>query len=252
MGDVLPGNEIRCDRLARQFDGLAVLDPLDLTLKAGQTTALVGPSGCGKSTLLRLIAGLEEPSQGSVRIGDCSPREVARRGGLSMAFQDPALLPWRSVRENIVLGAKLARKPADGVDALIALVGLAGFETHRPAELSGGMRQRAAIARSLISAPEVLLLDEPFGAVDALTRSRLNADLPPLWRNRGTTTVMVTHSVDEALLLSDRVLVLSARPARIVADIAVFFDAPRTLSLTGTSAFRTQAEKVLSALGVAV
>lgn len=247
----LPDNEIRCDGLVKQFDGAAVIAPLNMCFAAGQTTALVGPSGCGKSTLLRVIAGLETPTEGRVRIGADSPQSLARRGALSMAFQDHALLPWRTVRGNVALGAKLARKPASGVDALIALVGLAGFEDHRPAELSGGMRQRAAIARSLISQPEVLLLDEPFGAVDALTRSRLNVDLPPLWRDRGTTTIMVTHSVDEALLLSDRIVVLSPRPATVTADIPVSFDAPRTAELTGTAAFQAQAEKVLAALGVA-
>lgn len=252
MVDAVSGHAIRCRGLAKAFDGLAVLEPLDLVFAAGQTTALVGPSGCGKSTLLRLIAGLEKPTHGSVTIGSRSPRAIAKEGGLAMAFQDPSLLPWRSVRDNIALGAKLARKSADDVDALIELVGLAGFASHRPAELSGGMRQRAAIARSLISQPEVLLLDEPFGAVDALTRSRLNADLPPLWRNRGTTTVMVTHSVDEALLLSDRVIVLSALPARVLADVSVVFNGPRFAELIGTSAFKAKAEEVLTALGVAV
>ena len=250
MRNAVPANEIRCRGLAKQFAGLAVLEPLDLTFAAGQTTALIGPSGCGKSTLLRLIAGLEEPSQGSVSIGSRSPKSLARQGGLSMAFQDPALLPWRTVRDNIALGAQLARKPDDGVDALIDLVGLAGFANYRPAELSGGMRQRAAIARSLISQPEVLLLDEPFGAVDALTRSRLNADLPPLWRNRGTTTVMVTHSLEEALLLADRVIVLSALPATVIADIPIVFKVPRSTALTNTTAFKEKSEQVLSALGV--
>lgn len=246
----MAGNQIRCDGLARQFEGAAVLGPLSLEFVAGQTTALVGPSGCGKSTLLRLIAGLDEPSEGCVTISAQTPQHLAKRGALSMAFQDHALLPWRSVRANVALGAKLARKPDHLVDELIALVGLAGFEAHRPAELSGGMRQRAAIARSLASEPEVLLLDEPFGAVDALTRSKLNIDLPPLWRDKGTTTVMVTHSVDEAVLLSDRIVVLSDRPGRVVADISVIFDAPRTIEMTRQSAFQSITQQVLSALGV--
>lgn len=245
-------NEIRCEGLAKRFDDGAALGPLTVTFAPGQTTALVGPSGCGKSTLLRLIAGLEDPTEGTVRIGRKPPKEVARSGALSMAFQDHALLPWRTVRANVTLGARLARKPDHRADALIALVGLAGFEGHRPAELSGGMRQRAAIARSLISEPDVLLLDEPFGAVDALTRSKLNADLPPLWRDRGTTTVMVTHSVDEAVLLSDRIIVLSERPGQIIADIPVMLEGPRSMSITRLPVFQAKTKEVLDALGVTV
>lgn len=248
----MPNNEIRCEGLAKDFEGAAVLAPLTLTFASGHTTALVGPSGCGKSTLLRLIAGLEQPTRGAVAIGDHSPQVCAKSGALAMAFQDHALLPWRTVRANVALGAKLAGKSAHRVDELIALVGLAGFEGHRPAELSGGMRQRAAIARSLISEPAVLLLDEPFGAVDALTRSKLNADLPPLWRDRGTTTIMVTHSVEEAVLLSDRIIVLSERPARVLADIPVVFEGPRCAQMTRTDVFQSKARSVRDALGVAV
>lgn len=246
--DPLAGHAIYFDGLAKRFGELEVVSPLTLTFAAGETTALVGPSGCGKSTVLRMIAGLERPSDGTVLIGSETPRAVAKRGALAMAFQDPSLLPWRTVRGNVVLGAKLARKATDGVDDLIALVGLAGFEDHRPAALSGGMRQRTAIARSLVSKPEVLLLDEPFGAVDALTRNRLNAELPPLWRDRGTTTILVTHSVNEAVLLSDRVIVLSDRPAQVIADIQVALDGPRTAGTTRTAAFQNIAGKVLAAL----
>ncbi|MEM6595135.1 MAG: ABC transporter ATP-binding protein [Pseudomonadota bacterium] len=244
-------NQIRCEGLVKKFDGADVIAPLDLTFVAGETTALVGPSGCGKSTVLRMIAGLEHPTHGQVTIGNDRPDTVAKRGDLAMAFQDHALLPWRTVRANIALGAKLARKPPGDIDAMIDLVGLTGFADHRPAELSGGMRQRAAIARSLISKPQVLLLDEPFGAVDALTRSRLNTDLPPLWRNRGTTALMVTHSVAEAVLLSDRIIVLSSRPASVMADIPVRFGSNRTSELSATPDFQSKVSDVLSALGVA-
>ncbi|MEL6773773.1 MAG: ABC transporter ATP-binding protein [Pseudomonadota bacterium] len=237
---------MHCTDITKRFGTTEAVAPFSVTLAAGQTTALVGPSGCGKSTILRMIAGLEAPDSGTLLLGNTAPRDVARRGALSMAFQDPSLLPWRSVRANIALGAELARTPADGVDALIDLVGLSGFADHRPAELSGGMRQRAAIARSLISSPQVLLLDEPFGAVDAMTRRRLNVDLPPLWH--GTTVVLVTHSVQEAVLLSDRILVLSHRPARVTADIPVDLPAPRDTALTETDAFRDLSRAVLAAL----
>ncbi|MEM6760336.1 MAG: ABC transporter ATP-binding protein [Pseudomonadota bacterium] len=244
----MQGLEIRCDALTKSFGDIAAVDPCSVVFAAGKTTALVGPSGCGKSTILRMVAGLEEPSSGAVYLGKETPAEVAGRGALAMAFQDPSLLPWRTVRANIALGAELARKPANQVDHLIELVGLAGFGNHRPAELSGGMRQRAAIARSLISEPQVLLLDEPFGAVDAMTRRRLNFELPPLWRDRGATVLLVTHSVDEAVLLSDRVLVLSPRPARVVADIAVALDRTDI----GSDAFREHCQQVFTALeGVA-
>jgi len=227
----MAGRKVQCIGVAKTFETgdaqVAAVAPVDLTFKAGETTALVGPSGCGKSTLLRMIAGLEAPSAGRILIGGEPPHHVARSGGLSMAFQDASLLPWRTVHSNIALGAKLARRPVkeDAIHQLIKLVGLEGFEAQRPAALSGGMRQRTAIARCLISEPELLLLDEPFAAVDALTRARLNADLPPLWRERGTTALLVTHSIDEAVALSDRIIVLSDRPARVVADIPTSDDA---------------------------
>ena len=219
-----PPPEVVCRGLTLTYPGgTEVLRPLDLTLEAGRTTALVGPSGCGKSSLLRLIAGLESPTDGTVSIGGAPPAETLRRAGLSVAFQDPSLLPWRTVRGNILLALRLARRPIDrtAVDELIALVGLEGFEDTRPAALSGGMRQRAAIARAMATGPGLLLLDEPFGAVDEITRRQLAHELPRLWQARRTTTLLVTHSVAEAVALSDRVVVLSRRPATVVADIAV-------------------------------
>jgi NitT/TauT family transport system ATP-binding protein len=228
--DPAPPPEVVCTGLAKTFyDGTEAVRPLDLTFAAGRTTALVGPSGCGKSTILRMVAGLEAPSAGRVEIGGSAPSETQRRGGLAMAFQDPSLLPWRSVRGNIHLALRLARRPikATEIDDLIALVGLKGFAGTRPAALSGGMRQRAAIARALATQPGLLLLDEPFGSVDELTRRALARDLPRLWQARGTTTLMVTHSVGEAVMLSDRVIVLSPRPSRVVADIAINLPRPR-------------------------
>jgi NitT/TauT family transport system ATP-binding protein len=254
MADTAPPPPVVCRGLAMAFGTgpgrIEALAPTDLTFAAGQTTALVGPSGCGKSTLLRLIAGLEVPTAGTVLIGGDTPATVTRRAGLAMAFQDASLLPWRTVRGNVALALTLARKAADpaAVDRLIHLVGLAGFEDRRPAELSGGMRQRVAIARCLATAPRLLLLDEPFGAVDELTRLRLNEDLPRLWEATGTTTLLVTHSVSEAVLLSDRVVVFSSRPARVVADIAVPLPRPRLRDATRDEAFHAITDAVSAAL----
>lgn len=228
--DVTPPPDVICTALAKTFaGGTEAVHPIDLGFAAGQTTALVGPSGCGKSTILRMVAGLETPTGGQIRIGGAPPSETLKRAGLSVAFQDPSLLPWRSVRGNIELALTLARRPVapTEIDQLIALVGLDGFAEARPAELSGGMRQRAAIARALATQPGLLLLDEPFGAVDELTRRQLAQDLPRIWEARGTTTILVTHSVSEAVALSDRVVVLSPRPARVVADIAIDLPRPR-------------------------
>ena len=210
----------------------------------------MGPSGCGKSTLLRLIAGLETPSEGQVEIGGQPPHETLRRADLAVAFQDPSLLPWRTVRGNVELALKLARRPVNrgAVEDLLALVGLRGFGETRPAALSGGMRQRAAIARAMVTEPGLLLLDEPFGAVDELTRRQLAEDLPRLWEARATTTLLVTHSVQEAVMLADRVLVFSARPARIIGDVMVGLDRPRRASLATDPAFLERVEEVTAAL----
>ncbi|MEL7212304.1 MAG: ABC transporter ATP-binding protein [Pseudomonadota bacterium] len=243
--------EIVCTGLGKTFDGgTEAVKALDLTFAAGQTTALVGPSGCGKSTLLRMVAGLEDPSVGTVSIAGAPPAETLRRAGLSVAFQDPSLLPWRSVRGNIELALSLARHPVDRatVDQLISLVGLDGFAETRPAQLSGGMRQRAAIARALATKPGLLLLDEPFGAVDELTRQQLAQDLPRIWEAQGTTTLLVTHSVSEAVLLSDRVIVLSPRPAKIVADIDIALPRPRTTEMGRSDEAAALIDQVFAAL----
>lgn len=233
---------ILCHGLTRTYPGgVTALAGLDLELASGQTTALIGPSGCGKSTLLRLIAGLETPDAGQVLIGGQPPAALRRQGAISLAFQDPSLLPWLGTAANVALARKLARQPADPqqVARLLRLVGLEGFAQTRPAALSGGMRQRAAIARALVTSPRLLLLDEPFGAVDELTRRQLAQDLPPLWQAQGTTTVLVTHSVAEAVLLADRILVMSPRPARILADIAVPLPHPRGPDMAEQPQFRS-------------
>ena len=249
--------EVEISRVAKTFGrgnaAVEALGRIELRLQPGTTTALVGPSGCGKSTLLRIIAGLEAASAGTVRIAGAEPRDVARAGELAVAFQDPSLLPWRTAAQNVALARQLARLPRDAamVAELLALVGLAGFENKRPAELSGGMRQRCAIARCLATAPRLLLLDEPFGAVDELTRRRLNLELPRVWEGRGTTTLLVTHSVTEAVLLSDRVLVMSPRPATILADIAVGLPRPRRAAHLTAPDFLALVGRINAALGIA-
>jgi NitT/TauT family transport system ATP-binding protein len=240
-----------CSGVAKTFGGgVEAVRPLDLQFAAGQTTTLVGPSGCGKSTLLLMIAGLEAPSRGEITIDGAPPSETLRTAGLSVAFQDPSLLPWRSVRKNIELALDLARRPkiARDIDELIQLVGLDGFADTRPAELSGGMRQRAAIARALATKPALLLLDEPFGAVDELTRQQLANDLPAIWEASGTTTILVTHSVTEAVMLSDRVIVLSQRPAKVVADIPIALPRPRHIDLARKPAFTSLVDTIFAAL----
>lgn len=249
--------EVVCTAVAKRFpaaDGpLTVLQPLELTLEAGTVTALVGPSGCGKSTLLRIIAGLEQPEAGgSVRIDGDDPLAVRRRGEMAIAFQDASLLPWRTAAGNVALAQRLARQRVDRakVRRLLGLVGLAGFEHARPAQLSGGMRQRAAIARCLVTEPRLLLLDEPFGAVDELTRRRLNIELPPLWSGAVTTTLLVTHSIPEAVLLADRVLVMSPRPGAVIADLPVDLDRPRRLEHLHTASFTALVDRIGALLGV--
>lgn len=252
-----PAPEVRCTAVGKTFpaagEPLVALEPTDLTLSAGSVTALVGPSGCGKSTLLRIIAGLEQPDPGgSVWIGGDIPLSVRRRGELAIAFQDASLLPWRTAAGNVALAQRLAGQPVDHarITALLGMVGLAGFEKVRPAQLSGGMRQRAAIARCLITEPRLLLLDEPFGAVDELTRRRLNLELPPLWSGARTTTLLVTHSIPEAILLADRVLVMSPRPGSIVADLPVDLDRPRRAEQLHSKEFGNLVDRIGALLGV--
>lgn len=218
---------------------------INLTVAAGEFLAIVGPSGCGKSTLLHLVVGLEEPSSGTVRIGGAEPQELVRQHRLGMAFQDSALLPWLSVQANLALPFKLAGRAVDRgvVQSLIELVGLAGFELARPSQLSGGMRQRAAIARSLCLQPDVLVLDEPFGALDAVTRRRLNIELERIWRDNAITTLLVTHSVEEALFLSDRIIVMES-PGAIAQDLQVPFPRPRAPDLLRREDFHRLADQI--------
>lgn len=226
------------------------LRDVSFSVPAGGFTTLVGPSGSGKSTLLRALASLETPGSGSISLGGHGPRELVKRHELGMAFQDSALLPWRSVRRNIAFARQMARLPKDPdyVQELIDLVGLGGFEASRPAQLSGGMRQRVSIARALVTRPRLLLLDEPFGALDELLRENLNMELQRIWMHEAITTVMVTHSVSEAVLLSDTVVVMSARPGRVVEIVEVPFARPRGPELLGSPEFFAVCTEVSQAL----
>jgi len=231
---------------------LPVLDHVDLRVPGGGIVALIGPNGCGKSTLLRVIAGLLVPLGGDARLDDVSIDGPDPRIGL--VFQEPRLLPWRSAADNITYPLELAGWPAarraERLATLVELVGLEPAVTaSRPSELSGGTRQRVALARALALEPEVLLLDEPFSALDALTRERFDLELLRLWERSAATIVMVTHSIPEAILIADRVVVLSPRPGRVVADIVVGMPRPRSIADLDEAAVSRTAREIRASLG---
>jgi NitT/TauT family transport system ATP-binding protein len=219
---------VEIDGVDHGYGELAVLADVSLRARPGELVALVGPSGCGKSTLLRLLAGLEQPRAGELRVG--GERFDGPDPSRALVFQDPTLLPWRNVWDNIALGPQARgrlEQERERIDDAIRTVGLEGFERSLPQQLSGGMAQRAALARALVNVPSLLLLDEPLGRLDALTRMSMQRELLRLWQACGFTALLVTHDVDEALYLGDRVLVMSPRPGRIIADIGVEVPRPR-------------------------
>lgn len=229
---------------------LTVLDSLTFSVRDQSFVNLVGPSGCGKTTLLKILGGLQEPSAGEV-LFEGLPLEQPRRR-IGFLFQEANLMPWRTALENVRLPLELTSVPEQERQAkarrLLALVGLEGFENAYPRDLSGGMAQRVAIARALATDPELLLLDEPFGSLDALTREHLGVELLRIWEARSVTIVMVTHSIEEAVLLGDRVLVLSPRPAKLLLDLPIDLPRPRSLDLTYTQEFGALAAQVRSAI----
>jgi NitT/TauT family transport system ATP-binding protein len=213
-----------------------------MRVPAGRFGAIIGPSGCGKSTLLRLVADVLQPVAGRITLGGDTPRAARHDHELGFVFQSPTLLPWRTVRENVelpldIVGRRSARRSGASPTDLIELVGLRGFEKALPHELSGGMQQRAAIARALMLKPDVLLLDEPFGALDEITRQRMNLELLRIWAESGTTALLVTHSIAEAVFMSDQVQVMSPRPGRIISVIEVPLPRPRNLDMMRTQVF---------------
>ena len=231
--------------------GLHALDDLSFSVNPEQFVCVLGPSGCGKTTLLRVLAGLLPPTHGEVLFGNTSLKTP--RHGVGMVFQKANLMPWRTVLDNILLPLEIQHVPhqeaMERARAMLELVGLTGFESSLPRDLSGGMAQRVAIARALIHEPDLLLLDEPFGSLDALTRERMGNELTRIWQARRKTVIMVTHSISESLFLADRVLVLSHRPGRLCLDLSVNLPRPREEDIRYTPAFSNLARQVRLAIG---
>jgi NitT/TauT family transport system ATP-binding protein len=228
------------------------LGPFDLDVRKGEFVSLLGPSGCGKSTALRLIAGLNAPTSGSV--GVFQPRGQPRAArAIGFVFQEPTLMPWTSVRENVRLPLKLANAPTaetnTRVDEALAQVGLAEFADAYPRQLSGGMKMRVSLARALVTDPDILLMDEPFAALDEITRFRLNNDLLSLWRDLRKTVIFVTHSVFESVYLSQRVIVMTSRPGRIGAEFRIDAAEPRGEDFRTSADYAGYCRKVSNALG---
>ena len=230
-------------------NGTRALDPVDLAIRPGEFVTLLGPSGCGKSTLLKMVANLITPSEGRIlwwRHGFDRVGEPGKK--LVMVFQDATLMPWARVQKNVRLPLDLGHVERSAANSRVAdalaLVGLTGFERHYPRQLSGGMQMRASIARSLVTEPNLLLMDEPFGALDEITRNRLDADLIQLWWKKKLTVIFVTHSIYEAVFLSTRVVVMAARPGRILAEVSVDEPHPRSDAWRVTQRFAAYAKQL--------
>ncbi|MDP3076798.1 ABC transporter ATP-binding protein [Bradyrhizobium sp.] len=261
LGALRAGLAVSLRGVTKVYDnGVAALGPFDLDVRKGEFVSLLGPSGCGKSTALRLIAGLSAPSSGSVSVArPVNAARPAAAGGagqsIGFVFQEPTLMPWTSVRENVRLPLKLSHAPAQQaavrVSAALTQVGLADFADAYPRELSGGMKMRVSLARALVTDPDILLMDEPFAALDEITRFRLNNDLLALWRNLRKTVIFVTHSVFESVYLSQRVIVMSARPGRIGAEFHIDAPEPRAEEFRTSADYAGYCRTVSSALAPA-
>jgi NitT/TauT family transport system ATP-binding protein len=236
----------------RNGSTVVALQDVDLTASPQEFITIVGPSGCGKSTLLKILAGLTPPSSGEVMLN--GQRVDGPRRDVGIVFQSPVLLPWRTALENVLLPITIFRQPQaparELAGALFELTGLTGFENSYPAELSGGMQQRVAIARALIHAPGTLLMDEPFGALDALTRQMMNLELTRIWDADRKTVLLITHDIGESIFLADRVLVMSARPGRIIETIKVDLPRPRHVSVMSDPRFVAYVSRIQHLLGV--
>jgi NitT/TauT family transport system ATP-binding protein len=246
-------DKIRLEHVDRRFPGgVTALRDVNLQVAPGQFVALVGPSGCGKSTVLRLVAGLDAPTEGRVEAPAVSGDHGA---STAFVFQEPTLMPWASVFDNVWLPLRLAgmtRAQAGApVRELLLGMGLGDFERAYPAELSGGMRMRASIARALVTRPQLLLMDEPFAALDEITRGRLNADLLAWWAARSLTVMFVTHNVFEAVFLSQRVIIMSQRPGRVIAEVAIAAPYPRMTAFRTSATFHDACCEVSAALEAA-
>jgi len=236
---------------AREGATTNALEGIDVSLRQGEFVSILGPSGCGKTTLLRIAAGLVVPSSGQVIHGG-QPANGPYEG-LGLVFQSPVLLPWLSVLDNVLLPVRVLKRPVKQYRAraheLLAMTGLTGFEGRYPWELSGGMQQRVALARAVIHDPKLLMMDEPFGALDALTRETMNAELQALWLATGKSVMFVTHSIVESVFLSDRILVMSPRPGRIIREVSVDAPRPRTYDMVGSGKLAELASQLRAVLG---
>jgi NitT/TauT family transport system ATP-binding protein len=235
--------------------GVQALSSVSLGIEEGEFVSLLGPSGCGKTTLMMIVAGLALPTQGEVQIA--GRRINGPYTDLGIVFQNAELLEWRTALQNILLQIEIRKLSTQqylpAARKLLANVGLKDFEEKYPDELSGGMKQRVALCRALVHDPDILLMDEPFGALDAMTRDQMNADLQRLWMEKRKTAILVTHSIDEAVFMSDRVIVMSARPGSVAQDVTIDLPRPRTLELRDTpefNAYTGQIRKIFKELGV--